>query len=118
MMSKISPMLALLITLGLSGPSFADEKFEETLLQAKKGDAQAQAEVGVMYAKGRGTRQDYVSAFIWMSAAKANGDSASAKNLQNLRKRMSLQEIVDGQAQAGRCIGSHYQHCKSSRPMY
>ncbi|TNE76209.1 MAG: sel1 repeat family protein [Gammaproteobacteria bacterium] len=102
----------LIISCLLPGPTLADGDFDLTLLEAQQGNAEAQSDLGVMYAKGVGTKQDNVSAFIWMSAAKANGDHAAARNLQSLRKQMSLQELVNGQAKAAKCIGSHYQHCK------
>ncbi|MEZ5529938.1 MAG: hypothetical protein R3E57_08415 [Porticoccaceae bacterium] len=100
----------------ISAPCLADSKFDQTLELAQQGDTQAQSELGMMYAKGKGTKQNNVSAFIWMSAAKASGNQEAEHNLQALRKRMSLKEIIDGQAKAAKCIGSHYQHCKPATP--
>ncbi|MDP1519712.1 hypothetical protein [Porticoccus litoralis] len=105
---RYSVLLGLLI----SGQTFASTVFEDTLQEAKNGNPQAQSKLGNMYAEGRGTEQNNVKAFIWMSAAKANGDTASEHSLNTLRKRMSLKEVIDGQAKAAKCIGSHYQRCK------
>jgi uncharacterized protein len=53
-------------------------------LAADQGDAQAQCNLGLMYAAGHGVPQDYVSAYVWLNLAaaefpnseKANRDSA------------------------------------------
>lgn len=100
------------MSLLLSMPAVAGTIFEATLEAAQSGNAEAQGKLGNMYAEGRGTERDSIKAFIWMSAAKANGDKASEHNLHALRKRMSLKEVIDGQAKAAKCIGSHYQRCK------
>ncbi|WP_461480841.1 hypothetical protein [Porticoccus sp.] len=96
----------------LATSCFADTTFDETLLEAQQGNVQAQRELGILYANGAGTAQDNINAYIWLSAAKHNGDQIAAKNIPVLKKHMSLQEIVKGQARAARCIGSNYQHCK------
>lgn len=103
---------AALLGLLISAQVIAGTVFEDTLQEAKNGNPQAQSKLANMYAEGRGTEQNNVKAFIWMSAAKANGDKASEHNLHALRKRMSLKEVIDGQAKAAKCIGSHYQRCK------
>ncbi len=110
MIFKSLPRLLLLLLLPAS--TIAGTIFEDTLQEAKNGNPQAQSKLANMYAEGRGTEQNNVKAFIWMSAAKANGDKASEHNLHALRKRMSLKEVIDGQAKAAKCIGSHYQRCK------
>ena len=96
----------------LAAPCFADTTFDDTLLEAQSGNPLAQRELGILYANGSGTPQDNINAYIWLSAAKHNGDDIAAKNIPILKKHMSLQEILKGQARAARCIGSNYQHCK------
>ncbi len=96
----------------LATPCFADATFDDTLLEAQNGNPLAQRELGILYANGSGTQQDNINAYIWLSAAKHNGDDIAAKNIPILKKHMSLQEILKGQARAARCIGSNYQRCK------
>src|SRR5664280_2065138 len=62
-----------------SAPPALDQKsvaaFEQ---QAASGDAAAQCGLGLMYAKGRGVRQDYAQAAAWFRKAAEQG-SASAQ---------------------------------------
>jgi TPR repeat protein len=51
------------------------------LAKAKAGDAAAQYNVGVLYARGQGLVQDYASAITWFRAAAAQGNTAAQYNL-------------------------------------
>jgi len=51
------------------------------LAKAKAGDAAAQYNVGVLYARGQGLVQDYASAVTWFRAAAAQGNTAAQYNL-------------------------------------
>jgi Sel1 repeat len=51
------------------------------LAKAKAGDAAAQFDVGVLYARGDGLVQDYASALSWFHAAAARGNVAAEYNL-------------------------------------
>src|SRR5579883_3511133 len=48
---------------------------------AEQGDAYAQAELGFMYAKGRGVAQDYGQAAQWFRKAADKGDAFAQANL-------------------------------------
>ena len=48
---------------------------------ANKGDAEAQAELGVMYADGRGVPQDYSQAVAWSRKAADQGLARAQQNL-------------------------------------
>ena len=42
---------------------------------ANQGNANAQHNLGVMYANGKGVEQNYVTAYAWESIAATNGDN-------------------------------------------
>jgi TPR repeat protein len=51
------------------------------MARAKTGDAVAQYDVGVLYARGEGLVQDYANAATWFRAAAAQGNAAAQYNL-------------------------------------
>jgi len=57
------------------------------LARAKAGDAAAQYDTGVLYARGDGLVQDYASAATWFHAAAAQGNVAAEYNLGVLYER-------------------------------
>lgn len=57
------------------------------LARAKTGDAAAQYDAGVLYARGDGLVQDYASAASWFHAAAAQGNVAAEYNLGVLYER-------------------------------
>ncbi len=48
---------------------------------AEQGNAPAQNNLGLMYAKGQGVPKDYVQAYMWLSLAAAQGDAQAQHNL-------------------------------------
>ena len=54
---------------------------------AEQGLAQAQNNLGSMYARGEGVPEDYVKAHMWWSLAKAQGHEKAAKGLDVGKKR-------------------------------
>jgi len=53
----------------------------------ERGDAIAQRNMGLCYAKGRGVEQDYSKAFTWFSMAASQGDALAAVFLGNCYSR-------------------------------
>ena len=76
-------LAAALIALGLNQAAWAANvpDFRETLQAAERGDAQAQAMLGLMYANGRGVRQDYAEAVKWYRQAAAQGHAKAQSSL-------------------------------------
>ena len=76
-------LAAALIALGLNQAVWAANvpDFRETLRAAKQGDAQAQTNLGLMYADGRGVRRDDAEAFKWYRQAAAQGNAEAQYNL-------------------------------------
>ena len=56
------------------------------LQAASQGDARAQANLGIMYANGRGVEQDRVEARRWLEQAIAQGSANAQRNLRALEQ--------------------------------
>jgi hypothetical protein len=64
---------------------------------AEQGDANAQYNLGVMYAKGQGVPEDYVWAYAWINLAKAAGNELAITALPKIKTVMSKEQIMEGQ---------------------
>ena len=62
-------------------------------LAAEQGDADAQFNMGLVYAKGQGTPQDYVLAHMWFSLAGSQGVEDAFHNRDVIEKKMSPQQL-------------------------
>ena len=72
-----------LIALGLKQAVWADDvsDFQETLQAAEQGVAEAQNNLGNMYANGQGVCQDYAEAVQWYRNAAEQGHAQAQNNL-------------------------------------
>ena len=52
-------------------------EIEQTTKLANEGNAEAQFNLGILYAKGRGVPQDYKQAHIWLQKAADQGDASA-----------------------------------------
>ena len=66
-------------------------------LAAEQGEASAQNNLGLMYANGEGVPEDYVLAYTWWNLAAAQGDELARENKDNLRTRMTPDQIARAQ---------------------
>ena len=64
---------------------------------AEQGDTQAQCCLSVMYTNGGGMPQNDVMAYIWANLAAAHGNEKARKLEDELRARMSDEEVAEGQ---------------------
>lgn len=78
---------------------------------ARKGVAQAQFELGLMYAKGEATEASNLKAHMWWNISNHNGYENAANNLRVVTERMNEEEIVQAQQMAQTCFDSSYQDC-------
>lgn len=69
---------------------------------AEQGHTQAQANLGMMLALGRGVERDYIEALKWLNLAAARGNQSAFKTRNTLIKRLSPEEIVEGQQRASK----------------
>lgn len=83
-MKHLTKLLATaLLALGLNQAVWADDvsDFRQTLQLAEQGVAEAQYNLGVMYANGHGVRQDDIEAVKWFRQAAAQGYTSAQYNL-------------------------------------
>lgn len=82
---------------------FATALSEWTAL-AEQGDADAQYNIGVMYANGQGVTQDNVYAHMWWNIAASQGDEDAKHNRDIIEKEMSLTQLETAQRLARECV--------------
>jgi len=63
------------------------------LQSARSGDANAQFELGIAYATGRGVPEDSVIAYTWLTVAFANGNQQAQSLISKLTRRVDSAEI-------------------------
>ena len=64
---------------------------------AEQGYAKAQYNLGLMYYRGDGVPKDEAEAVKWFNLAAATGSEKSAKSRDILAKRMTKEQIAEGQ---------------------
>ena len=68
---------------------------------ADQGDAMAQTNLGILYAKGQGVKQDFVRAYMWLSLAGGYGGGGDAARYRDIvASHMTPSQIADAQRQA------------------
>lgn len=67
------------------------------LLSAEQGNPAAQCQIGRMHLTGAGVPKDDVEAYKWSNLASAQGNMAAKKVLVFLEKRMTPEQIAEGQ---------------------
>ena len=78
---------------------------------AEQGDADAQGNLGVMYAFGVGVLKDYVRAHMWGNIAAKNGYKLGAKLRDSVAKKMTPADISKAQDLARECIRKEFKGC-------
>ena len=71
----------LLLTVLLTSTAFAAPDFDETMAAAKQGEAYAQFNLGLMYAKGDGVPENDAEAVKWYRKAADQGHAKAQDNL-------------------------------------
>ena len=69
----------------------------ETRRQAEQGDADAQFNLGYMYAKGEGVPESKVDAYFWWNLAAAQGIAGAKNNKEIIEKTMTREQIAEAQ---------------------
>ena len=60
---------------------------------AEQGIANAQCNLGIMYAAGRGVSQDFSEALRWLRKAEAQGDTGAADIIQFVQQELRKQQM-------------------------
>jgi TPR repeat protein len=79
---------------------------------AQKGNAKAQALLGVMYRRGQGMAKSSAHAFMWLSMASAGGDRRARAELREVSRSMSPQELAHAREMMQACEASNYRSCE------
>ena len=66
-------------------------------LAADQGNAIAQSNLGLMYNNGTGVPKNYIEAYKWWNLAAAQGVPVAKDNKEAVEKRMTRQQIAEGQ---------------------
>ena len=64
---------------------------------AEQNFAMAQTKLGICYVVGQGVAKDYVESYKWWLLAAAQGDEVAQKELTPLEKKMTREQIAEGQ---------------------
>ncbi len=64
---------------------------------ARRGNADAQYNLGVMYGNGRGVPKDYVQAHLWYNLAAAQGTELARKNRDIIAEKMTPAQMAEAQ---------------------
>jgi TPR repeat protein len=80
-------------------------------LAAEQGYADAQFNLGVMYANGEGVIQNNVSAHMLFNLAGAQGDEEGRKNRDLISKQLTTSDISKAQEMARVCVENNYKGC-------
>ena len=78
---------------------------------ARKGIANAQSNLGVMYEQGKGVIQSYVSAHMWYNLGAINGSDNGSNNRDIVAKEMTPAQIEEAQRKAKDCLKKSYRDC-------
>ena len=76
--------LVLTVGQGAAFPPIDSKDLKTMQTQASQGDAEAQTNLGGLYAKGKGVPQDYAQARAWYEKAAAQGHALAQNNLAEL----------------------------------
>ena len=66
-------------------------------LAAEQGLAQAQNNLGIMYARGQGVSRDYVGAYMWFNLSAVQGNQQAAVNQNRTASLMTPEQLAEAQ---------------------
>jgi hypothetical protein len=64
---------------------------------ADQGNAEAQFDLGILYANGRGVPQDYVTAHMWFNLSASKGDKTAASYRDQIASSMDRAQLAEAQ---------------------
>ena len=92
--------LGFLYSKGLGVPQDYVEAVKWKRKAAEQGNYLAQLDLGATYYEGQSVPQDDGEAYAWFLLAKANGNEEVSKEIPILEKRLTAEQIEQGQARA------------------
>jgi len=76
-------------------PALAQDETSVLRSKAEQGDAEAQLQLGAVYAKGYGVPKDLAQAHMWFNLSGAKGSELAKHNLETLEKQMSAEQKAE-----------------------
>jgi TPR repeat protein len=76
------------------------QELPEPFLAGEAGNMQGQRNLEHAFAQGQGTSVDVVEAYQWLSVAVKQGDKAAKEELADLTKKLSQEQLRQGQERA------------------
>ena len=64
-----------------------------------------------MYALGHGIDQNNIVAYMWWDIAAAQAQKDAMKNIELVKKQMTLENITKAQRLAQQCVKKNYKGC-------
>lgn len=84
----------LLLLVPITWAHVVGDILKEMRADAKQGDADAQYNLGFMYAEGLGVSRNYVLAYMWADLAAAQGDQDAIELREKLFMSMTPSQII------------------------
>ena len=112
--TSASPRLSFVVVLlALAAPLPLDGQIPPEFRQAaEQGHADAQFNLGVMYATGRGVLKDATLAHMWHNIAGANGSEIAREWRDTIEDDMTATQIARATELARTCMDSDYENCE------
>lgn len=82
---------------------------------ASLGLAEAQVDLATSEYNGINGEADFIKIYVWLDAASYQGNEMAKQRLKLITPKLSDQQLAQAKAISQRCIGSQFQHCKSSQ---
>ncbi len=76
-------------------PALAQDETSVLRTKAEQGDAEAQLQLGAVYAKGYGVPKDLVQAHMWLNLSGANGLEGAKLPLEIVGKLMNAEQKAE-----------------------
>ena len=78
---------------------------------AVRGNVKAQNDLGVMYVKGQGVKQDLIRAYMWVDFAAFAGDADAVENRDIIAVQMTPDQIEQAQHMGQECLFRNFEGC-------
>ena len=104
--------LGVMYAKGFGFPKNYPEAIKWYRMGAEQGNALAQLNLGTMYGEGRGIPRNYIIASMWWHLAAARGGKVAAKNLELVKKHMTVADVSRAQAMAAKWKPRKFQRTK------
>jgi TPR repeat protein len=110
--NKLTTTALSLLLVSLVGGFLVSPILKKKNRLAGQGDADAQVNLGLMYANGEGVSQKNVRAYVWWSVAAEQGREDAKNDRDMVFERLTPDQRARGQEIAAKYFESDYQDCE------